>query len=271
MVPFTQKERYSMEDLRNIIHLLRHEGGCPWDMAQTHESILRDLMEETCELTEAIRQKNPAGMEEELGDVLMQVLFHADLEEDAGRFDLDDVVDHIAKKMIYRHPHVFGEVQVDGVNQVWANWEALKRQEKHQTTYTDTLDAVARTLPALWRAEKVLNKAAKAGFQWPDVLDAVDKVAEEAGELHEAVSCAVCEDEDATEAVAEELGDLLFASVNVARYSGLDPEAVLHAATEKFIHRFAQMEQLAGNVDLRDISSPELVTLWNRAKEGEGV
>lgn len=280
MVDYRQKERYDLNDLREIIHILRHEGGCPWDQEQTHESIRRDLIEETCELAEAIDQKSLPGMEEELGDVLMQVIFHADIEADEGHFDLDDVADHIAKKMIFRHPHVFGETQVSGTGEVLQNWDALKRQEKHQDTYTDTLNAVARTLPALWRAEKVQKKAAKAGFQWPGTADAVQKVTEEAGfqwpgiadavkkvtEEAEEVRRAVADDEG-RERLAEELGDLLFAAVNAARLAGEDPEALLHGATEKFIRRFERVERLAGNCDMKNISSPELVKLWERAKE----
>ncbi|MCD8342307.1 MAG: nucleoside triphosphate pyrophosphohydrolase [Clostridiales bacterium] len=265
MVDYIQKECYTLEDFREIIHILRHEGGCPWDQEQTHHSIRRDLLEEAAELAEAIDQESLPGMEEELGDVLLQVVFHADIEADAGHFDLDDVADHAAKKMIFRHPHVFGEAAVSGTDQVLQNWDALKRQEKHQTTYTDTLNAVTRTLPALWRAEKVQKKAAKAGFQWDCMEDAVSKVTEEAQEVQAAVT-----DQEGRERVAEELGDLLFAAVNVARYAGEDPETLLHAATEKFIRRFAAMEQSAGDVDLQDISSTELVKLWNNAKKGEG-
>lgn len=262
MVEYTQKERYNMDDLREIVHLLRHEGGCPWDQEQTHASIRRDLMEETCELIEAINREDPAGMQEELGDVLMQVVFHADLEEDAGRFTLDDVADGIAKKMISRHPHVFGEVTVSGTGEALSNWEKLKRAEKGQNTTAQAMDAVARTLPALWRAEKVQKKASKSGFDWADMIDAVEKVTEEAGEVHEAV----CEAEG-DDRIAEELGDLLFAAVNVARFLGRDPEALLHSATDKFIRRFAQVERMSADQDLHDITSEELVKLWKRAKE----
>ncbi len=262
MVDYTQKERYTLDDFREIIHILRHEGGCPWDQEQTHHTIRRDLLEEAAELAEAIDRESLPGMEEELGDVLLQVVFHADIEADAGHFTLDDVADCAAKKMIFRHPHVFGETAVSGTGEVLQNWDALKRQEKHQTSYTDTLDAVARTLPALWRAEKVLKKAAKAGFQWESMDGAVEKMAEEAQEVQAAVA-----DHEGQERVAEELGDLLFAAVNVARYAGEDPEALLHAATEKFIRRFAAMEAAAGDTDLRDISSAELVKLWEKGKE----
>lgn len=262
MVDYTQKEQYTLEDLREIVHILRHEGGCPWDQEQTHASIRRDLMEETCELIEAINQESAAGMKEELGDVLMQVVFHADMEEDAGRFDLDGVADGIAKKMIYRHPHVFGEVTVSGTGEALSNWEKLKRREKGQDTCAAAMDAVARTLPALWRAEKVQKKASKAGFDWADTGEAVEKVTEAAGEVQEAV-CAG----ESRERVAGELGNLLFAAVNAARFIGRDPEELLHAATDQFIRRFARVEAMAGEQDLHDITSEELVKLWKRAKE----
>lgn len=262
MVDYTQKEQYTLEDLREIVHILRHEGGCPWDQEQTHASIRRDLMEETCELIEAINQESAAGMKEELGDVLMQVVFHADMEEDAGRFDLDGVADGIAKKMIYRHPHVFGEVTVSGTGEALSNWEKLKCREKGQDTCAAAMDAVARTLPALWRAEKVQKKASKAGFDWADTGEAVEKVTEAAGEVQEAV-CAG----ESRERVAGELGNLLFAAVNAARFIGRDPEELLHAATDQFIRRFARVEAMAGEQDLHDITSEELVKLWKRAKE----
>ena len=147
MVDFTQKAQYTVEDLRRIVALLRAPGGCPWDGAQTHESIRRNFIEEAYEVAEAIDEQNPAHLKEELGDVLLQVVFHASLEEDAGRFDLDDVADGICKKLIFRHPHVFG----DGGEGTAESWEALKRREKGQTTYTATLEAVAKSLPGLWR------------------------------------------------------------------------------------------------------------------------
>ena len=214
MVDFTQKAQYTVEDLRRIVALLRAPGGCPWDGAQTHESIRRNFIEEAYEVAEAIDEQSPAHLKEELGDVLLQVVFHASLEEDAGRFDLDDVADGICKKLIFRHPHVFGEVSVSGTGEVLSNWEELKRKEKGQATNTDALEAVARSLPALWRAEKVQKKAKKAGFDWPDVSGALDKLSEELEELKTAVA-------EGTN-VEEELGDLLFSAVNVSRFVKVD-------------------------------------------------
>ena len=148
MVHFTRKEHYNLDDFRQVIEILRHPGGCPWDQEQTHASIRRNLLEEAYEAAEAIDTENPDLLREELGDVLMQVLFHASIEADGGRFDLDDVADEAVKKLIFRHPHVFGTVEVENSDQVLVNWDQLKRQEKHQERYTDTLDAVARSLPA---------------------------------------------------------------------------------------------------------------------------
>lgn len=263
MVPFTWKERYDLEDFRQVIAILRHPGGCPWDQAQDHHSIRRNFIEEVYEACEAIDTENTALLREELGDVLMQVLFHASIEEDAGRFTLDDVADEAVKKLVFRHPHVFGPGQAEDVEQVLTSWDELKRQEKHQQTYTDTLEAVARTLPALWRAEKVQRKAAKAGFEWPEIDGALDKVDEEAAELRAAVR--------AGSNPEEELGDLLFAAVNAARFLDADPEDALNRATEKFISRFRRVEQGAQalGADMKTLPLDRLEALWQQAKQEE--
>lgn len=260
MVDFIQKNRYGINDLIRIVSILRAPGGCPWDGEQTHTSLRRELIEESCEVIEAINEEDPDHLKEELGDVLLQVVFHADIEREAGRFDLDDVADGICKKLIYRHPHVFGDVQVSGSDEVLVNWDALKRVEKGQETYTDTLNAVAKSLPALWRAEKVQKKAKKAGFDWSDASGAVDKLSEELDELKEAMA-------EGTN-VHEELGDLLFAAVNVSRFVKADPEEVLTGATEKFISRFAKVEELARaqGRDMAQMSLSELDKLWEEAK-----
>ena len=260
MINFVRKERYGMKDLKNIVSILRAPGGCPWDMEQTHASLRRGLMEESCEVIEAINEESPGHLKEELGDVLLQVVFHADIEKDAGRFDLEDVADGICKKLIFRHPHVFGDVTVSGTDEVLSNWEDLKREEKSQQTYTDTLNAVAKSLPALWRAEKVQKKAKKAGFDWPDAQGAVDKLSEELSELREAMAQGTN--------VEEELGDLLFAAVNVSRFVHADPEETLNAATEKFISRFAKVEELARaqGQDMAQMSLSELDKLWEAVK-----
>ncbi len=256
MVKFETKETYTVEDLRRLVAVLRHPGGCPWDGEQTHESIRRNFIEEAYEVAEAIDEKNPDHLKEELGDVLLQVLFHASIEEDAGRFDLDDVADGICKKLIFRHPHVFGGAAE-------SNWEELKRQEKGQTTYTATLQSVAKSLPGLWRAEKLQSKAAKAGFEWPSVQGAMDKLAEELDELRTAVR-------DKSN-VEEELGDLLFAAVKVGRFFQIDPEDALAGTCEKFIRRFAGVEAAAAaqGQDMKDLTVDQLMVLWNREKHPE--
>lgn len=260
MIDFVRKETYGLNDLKNIVALLRGPGGCPWDAEQTHEGIRRDLLEECYEVVEAINQKNSEHLQEELGDVLLQVVFLSQLEQEAGRFDFEAVADGICKKLIFRHPHVFGDVSVADSAEVLVNWDKLKREEKGQETYTDTLTSVATSLPALWRAEKVQKKAKKAGFDWPDAAGALDKLSEELGELKEAI--------DQNTNVEEELGDLLFAAVNVARFVKADPEQTLTAATEKFISRFAKVEELARQQgrDMAQMPLSELDRLWEQVK-----
>ena len=261
MVSYEPKPRYTCADLVEIVGLLRGPGGCPWDREQTHRSIRRDLLEEAYEVAEAIDQGSPEHLKEELGDLLLQVVFHAVLAREEGQFGLDDVADGICKKLIYRHPHVFGDVTVGSAGEVLRNWEELKKKEKHQTSQADAADAVARSLPALWRAEKVQKKAAKVGFDWPDVSGALDKVVEETDELRAAING----DGDA----AEELGDLLFAAVNVGRFLKADPEASLTAATDKFAARFRRVEESAKarGRTLEGMSLAELDELWDEAKQ----
>ena len=187
MINFTRKPHYDYADLLEIIRLLRSEDGCPWDKAQTHKSIRRGLLEEAYEAAEAIDNDDPVLLKEELGDVLMQVVFHADIESDAGRFTMDDVCDGVVKKLLFRHPHVFGDGHEDSPESVLVSWEQLKRREKGQNTVADSMDSVARSLPSLWRAEKLQKKAAAAGFEWPDVQGALDKLEEEVAELRRAV------------------------------------------------------------------------------------
>lgn len=178
MVDFQYVNSYGMEDLLRIMELLRAPGGCPWDREQTHQSIRRNMLEEAYEAVEAIDEEDPEHLKEELGDVLLQVVFHACMAAEEGLFTFDDVVDGVAKKMVFRHPHVFGTVRAEDSVQALDTWDAQKREEKAQRTATDTLEAVARSLPALIRAEKVQSKAAKAGFDWPDREPALDKLAE---------------------------------------------------------------------------------------------
>ena len=262
MVNWSMKKFYTCQDLMELVRVLRHPGGCPWDREQTHRSLRRNLLEETYEAAEAIDREDLDGLKEELGDVLLQVFFHASIEEDAGRFNLDDVADGVCKKLIYRHPHVFGDVTVDSTDQVLSNWEELKRKEKHQDTQADAVDAVARTLPALWRAEKMKKKAAKAGFDWRDASGALDKLSEEVEELRAATLSGEGDP-------VEELGDVLFAAVCVGRFLDADPEEALHAACGKFSARFRKTEELAAQrgLSLDKLSDQEQTALWREAKE----
>ena len=259
MVDFQYKDSYDVKDLEEIVRILRAPGGCPWDAEQTHQSIRRNFLEEAYEAAEAIDEESPEHLKEELGDVLLQVVFHARMEEEEGRFDLDAVADGVCKKLIYRHPHVFGDVAVSGTGEVLSNWEELKRKEKGQATNTDALESVARSLPALWRAEKVQKKAKKAGFDWPEVSGALDKLSEELEELKAAAAQGTN--------VAEELGDLLFSAVNVSRFLDVDCEDALNQATDKFINRFRKVEEQAGDRPMTGMTLEELDQLWEKAKE----
>ena len=263
MVDFTFKEKYTYEDLLEIMRILRCPEGCVWDREQDHKSIRRSFIEETYEAVEAIDNDDPVLLQEELGDVLLQVVFHAQIEAEAGRFTMDDVADGICKKMIYRHPHVFGSVEVKNSDEVLTNWDALKQKEKHQKSTTETLESVARSLPGLIRAEKVQHKAAKAGFDWDEVSGALDKVREETAEVARAI--------DGDGDPSEELGDLLFAVVNVARFLKTDPEDAINRTTDKFIRRFAQVEQAAKDAgrSLSEMSLSEMDALWDAAKQKE--
>ena len=260
MINFVRKPQYGYEDLLEIIRLLRSEDGCPWDKAQTHQSIRRGLLEEAYEAAEAIDNDDPVLLKEELGDVLMQVVFHADIESDAGRFTIDDVCDGVVKKLLFRHPHVFGSEHEDSPESVLVSWDKLKRQEKGQKTVADSMDSVARSLPGLWRAEKLQNKAASAGFEWPDVQGALDKLEEEVAELRRAVE----EGGD----VPEELGDVLFAAVKVGRFCACDPEDAVNGTCEKFIRRFRAVENgaAAQGREVSQLSLEEMTALWNAAK-----
>ena len=258
VLDFLCKESYDLRDFVALVSYLRSPNGCPWDQVQTHESIRRNFLEETYEACEAIDAGDLVHMREELGDVLMQVLFHTDIEREAGHFDIDDVADAACKKLVYRHPHVFRRDEPDA-----PDWDTMKQRERAQTTTAEAMDSVARSLPALWRCDKIQAKAAKTGFEWPDVHAALDKVDEETRELRAAVAS------DDTEAIGDELGDLLFAAVKVARFAGIDPEQAAHAACEKFIRRFSAMETAAANdgTALEQCTLEQMLTLWQQAKQ----
>lgn len=260
---FKYKEKYNIEDLLTIMRLLRSEDGCPWDREQTHQSIRKNLIEETYEAAEAIDREDMPLLKEELGDVLLQVVFHARMEEEKGNFSFDDVADGICKKLIVRHPHIFADVTADNAEQVLANWDSIKKKEKGQQTAAETLAAVSSALPALMRAQKVQQRAARAGFDYDETGQAMADLESEVRELKEALAS------DDSTAVEEELGDLIFAAVNVARFSKTDAEEALSRSTEKFMRRFERVEQLAKTaaIDLKDASAEQLDQLWKRAKE----
>lgn len=260
---FQFKDNYNIEDLLRIMEILRGPGGCPWDAEQTHESIKKDLIEETYEVIEAINKQNPVMLQEELGDLLMQVVFHSRLSQEAGEFAFAEVCDGICKKLIERHPHVFGEVSVSDTDEVLSNWDAIKRRSKEHVTTTQAIDSVPRELPALMRSAKIQHKAAKAGFDWPDIAGAMDKIPEETQELKQAIASGD------QAAVADELGDLLFAVVNVSRFVHVDAEEALTAATDKFRNRFAAVEALANQrgINMKTTPIEELDRLWDEVKK----
>ncbi len=262
---FVFKQNYDFNDLVEITHILRSPGGCPWDREQTHESIRRDFIEETYEVIEAINKQSSEMLCEELGDVLLQVTLHSEMEAEKGVFNINDVADGICKKLIERHPHVFGEVTVSGTGEVLTNWDAIKKNSKNQKTQTDSMLAVPREFPALMRADKVQNKARKVGFDWDSADGAFDKLAEEFKELQEAIDCGNREN------IKEEFGDLLFSVVNVSRFIGCDSEECLTNATDKFIDRFAVVEKLAAerNIDMKTAGVEELDKLWDLAKASQ--
>ena len=261
MIDFEYKERYDVADLVRIMEVLRSPDGCPWDREQTHQSIRRDMLEEAYEVAEAIDEENPEHLKEELGDVLLQVVFHARMAQEKGWFDFKDVVDGVCQKMVFRHPHVFGSVEADNTEQALNTWDTQKQQEKGQKTVGDTLDAVARSLPGLMRAEKIQSKARKAGFDWDETEKAVEKLSEEVEELKQAIR-----EKSNTQ---EELGDVLFAAAKVGRFLGHDSEQALHGTCEKFITRFRRVEEQADGKALTEYSIHDLEKMWQNAKQKE--
>ena len=259
---FRYKDAYHIDDLLQIMRLLRAPDGCPWDRVQTHESIRKNLIEETYEVVDAIDRRDYALMREELGDVLMQVIFHSIMAEEEGRFTFDDVCDEVCKKLIVRHPHVFGDVSADTPDDVLRNWDAIKMRSKSQDKVADSVDDVPRSLPALMRAQKVQKRSAKSGMDFADADDAMKKVPEELAELREAVA------QGDADRVNEELGDLLFSVVNIARFVGADAEEALYRSTDKFSLRFRRLEQLAldRGVDLKSAPIQLIDSLWEEVK-----
>lgn len=262
---FEFKKSYDINDLINIVAILRSKDGCPWDREQDHMSIRRDFIEETYEVIEAINKADADMLKEELGDVLLQVVFHTQIEREQGGFELSDVADGICKKMIERHPHVFGNVSAENTEQVLENWDAIKKSSKKQKTQTESMLSVPREFPALMRADKVQHKASKVGFDWDSADGAFDKITEELSELRAAVA-----NKDADN-IREELGDLLFSVVNVSRFVGVDSEEALTLSTDKFISRFGEVERMARErgIDMKNTELSELDKLWDLAKKSK--
>ncbi len=261
-----EDSKEAIQRLAEIISILRRE--CPWDRVQTHESLRKGMIEEAYEAVEAINNKDMANLREELGDVLLQVVFHAQLAEESREFDLKDVINEECEKMIRRHPHVFlKETQnnsVKSIDKVLEKWENIKVKEKHEESCASRLERVPKALPALTRAFKVQKKAADMGFDWTEISAAFDKVTEEQAELRE--QCA--EETVSTQRIEEEMGDLLFSCVNVARFLDIDPESSLNYTIDKFMRRFRHIEERATALgrNLEDMSLNEMDELWEEAK-----
>lgn len=263
MVGTASFDDVDIQPLVDVMRTLREPGGCPWDQEQTHASIRSNMIEEVYEYLEAVDADDTEGMREELGDVLMQIVFHARMAEEAGRFDLQDVIDEVVDKLIRRHPHVFGETHVENSAEVLVNWDAIKKTEKTERKHV--LDGVTQGLPALLRAYKLQSKAAKVGFDWPDAAGVWSKVQEELGELQEALASG---DKQAAE---NELGDVLFAIVNYARHHKIEPEVALNGTNNRFAKRFGHVEARveASGKNWQDFSLAELDKFWDEAKAEE--
>ncbi len=257
----------SLQELVTILAKLRAPDGCPWDRKQTHESLKPYLLEETYEVLDAVDSGQNSALQEELGDLLLQVVFHAQVAAEQDHFTLDDVIEGICAKLIRRHPHVFSDATAANVDDVMRHWEAAKRQEKqHDDTGSEEKSifaSVPRQLPALLRAEKIQKRAGRLGFDWPDLAGPMEKIDEELAELRQAL------EEGDDDHIIEELGDVLFSVVNVARFVKANPELTLDRTNQKFIERFQTMERHAAeeNLDLHSMSLAEMDELWRQAKQ----
>ena len=250
---FELKDKYEIDDLIKLVAVLRAPGGCPWDIKQTHESIKKNFIEETYEVIEAINKKDNDGLREELGDVLLQIALHSQMESEKGTFDFNDVANDICQKLVVRHPHVFGDVSAEDEKEALSRWDAVKLKTKGMKKQSEA---------ALMRSQKIQEKAAKAGFDWNDVSGAVEKLYEEIDELKTALN------ENNKESIKDEFGDILFSCVNVARFIDVDSEEALTAATDKFVSRYLIVERLAEeqNINMKTASIEQLDVLWNKAK-----
>lgn len=260
---FEIKQRYNIDDLVAIIKVLRAPGGCPWDREQTHESIKKNFIEETYEVVEAINKNSSDMLREELGDVLLQIVLHTQMEGEKGSFTFDDVANDIVQKLVIRHPHVFADVVADNTAEALNSWDAAKLKSKGQKTQTESMLSVPRELPALMRAQKIQHKAAKIGFDWDNADGAFEKLYEEINELKTAM------EHGSRAEIDDELGDVLFSCVNISRFVGADSEEALTASTDKFLSRFALVEQMAKEqgIDMKSSSIEQLDELWDKAKK----
>lgn len=260
-----KQTKYTYEDLLKIIEQLRGENGCAWDKEQTHESLTPHLLEESYELVDAIKNKDVGNMKEELGDVLLQVLMHAQIAKEEQTFTMEDVVDSIANKLVYRHPHVFGDEKTEGysANQVTQRWEELKTKEKNQQSVTEEMLQIAKALPSLTRAYKVQKKAAKVGFMWDDYEPVIDKILEELEEVKIEIKS-----RDLVK-LEEEIGDMLFSIVGLTYFFEINPDFALTKSTEKFINRFRYIENaaFADKKQLSQMTLHEMDQLWDECKK----
>lgn len=260
-----QSRRFTFEEFKNIIAQLRAENGCPWDRKQTHDSLRDCMLEEAYEVVDAIDNHDTENLKEELGDILLQVYMHAQISSETGEFEVEDVVDGIARKMLHRHPHVFGQAKADTPEAVLENWEAIKKKEKGHQSAKDGLCAVARALPANIRAQKVQKKAAAVGYDFSSIDEVKSKVYEELHELEEAMASGNVKEID------KEFGDVMFSMVNLARFLDINAENSLTNATEKFINRLGSAEILAKNqgIALAEMTAEQLDKLWEAVKKHE--
>lgn len=253
----------NFDSLVDIMEKLRSEEGCPWDKIQTHDTLKRYLIEETYELIEAIENRDYKAIKEELGDLLLQIVFHSKIAKDEGNFDINDVIETISKKMISRHPHVFGESSFKSPEEVLNQWDDRKKEEgKLQESI---LEGIPLALPALLRAYKIQSRVAKVGFDWKNVEGVLEKIEEEIRELKEAISY------EKKEKIEEELGDVLFSIVNVARFLKIDPETALRKTNRKFEERFRKLEQIVSEQgkNIKEMSISEMDNIWETIKKFE--
>ena len=261
-VDFEIKDKYNIEDLIRIVEVLRAPGGCPWDREQTHQSIKKNFIEETYEVIEAINKDDAEGLREELGDVLLQVLLHCQMESEKGVFDFNDVANDLCKKLVVRHPHVFGEKSAQNEAEALERWDEIKLKTKGMKKQSEAMLKVPREFPALMRAQKIQEKAAKAGFDWNDENGAIEKLLEEINELKNALSGGNQNE------ISDEMGDVLFSYVNISRFAKSDAEESLSASTDKFLSRYLIVEKLAEqrSVNMKEAPIEVLDELWDEAK-----